>query len=129
MQEVFQKIQVFCHFFGKRTAVRAGLQKSLRGAFPPGTRDDNEAGRRSENGRQGPFLKAALPYGQYDLWAYAPKTSNYCLSGIINLDHRIDPVLDLTLEKKKRFYVTGLCVLSAKNEKAAKRSTNVLTWI
>ena len=74
--------------------------------------------------RKGYFFTAALPCGHYDVWAYAPKSSNYCLTKITHLIARRNLILNMPLEKKKRFYVTDLCVHSAKSQKAAKAKTN-----
>ena len=71
----------------------------------------------------GYFFTAALPCGHYDVWAYAPKGSNYCLTKISHLSERRNLILNMTLEKKKRFYVTAFCVHSAGSEKEAKAKT------
>ena len=71
----------------------------------------------------GYFFTAALPCGHYDVWAYAPKGSNYCLTKISHLSERRNLILNMTLEKKKRFYVTAFSVHSAGSEKEAKAKT------
>ena len=69
---------------------------------------------------KGYFFTAALPCGHYDVWAYAPRSSNYCLTKITHLIARRNLILNMPLEKKKRFFVTALSLHSGESEKAAK---------
>ena len=72
---------------------------------------------------KGYFFTAALPCGDYDVWAYAPRSSNYCLTKITHLIARRNLILNMPLEKKKRFFVTALSLHSGESEKAAKANT------
>ncbi|WP_297959878.1 M4 family metallopeptidase [uncultured Ruminococcus sp.] len=57
----------------------------------------------------GYFFTAALPKGDYDVWAYSEiKDSPNCLSKIVHINNDYDHWLNMMLERKARFYVTGL---------------------
>lgn len=72
----------------------------------------------------GYFFTAALPYGEYDVWVYCPiKNSENCLTKVVNINNFTEQTLDITLSKKKRFYVTGFCVHSASSTNDAKAKT------
>ena len=73
---------------------------------------------------KGYFFTAALPFGQYDVWAYRPiSNSKNCLTKIVNINNLSESTLDITLEKKKRFYVTGFCIHPASTSSGAKEKT------
>ena len=59
----------------------------------------------------GYFFTAALPKGDYDVWAYSEiKDSPNCLSKIVHINNDYDHWVNMMLERKARFYVTGLCI-------------------
>ena len=69
----------------------------------------------------GYFFTAALPRGQYDVWAYSEiKDSPYCLTRIANISNVTEAEINLTLERKKRFYVSSFCIHYGGSESGAK---------
>lgn len=72
----------------------------------------------------GNFFTAALPKGDYDIWAYSEvSNSKHCMTRIVHMDKDSNSKLRLVLEKRARSYVTGISIRSDKSAAAAKNRT------
>lgn len=78
----------------------------------------------------GYFFTSALPKGDYDVWAYSEiKDSPNCFSKIVHINNDYDHWLNMMLERKARFYVTGLCIRYSNSSTNARQTKGGYTLI